>query len=126
MPLAIYAQRPSGEIRLEVKDPNYPCNLPNALVSDPPLKQVVTDTAVLNLGAHYQVLRRWQLFAQINNLLDRHYYSAAQLGPTPFDNNGAFVAQPFPAVDGNYPIRTTTFFAPGAPINVFEGMRFTF
>ena len=81
---------------------------------------------VLNAGAHYQVQRRVELFVQINNLLDHHYYTAAQLGPTPFDNSGAFVAQPFPAVDGNYPIRTTTFFAPGAPITVFGGLRFTF
>ncbi|HML17952.1 MAG TPA: TonB-dependent receptor [Bryobacteraceae bacterium] len=81
---------------------------------------------VLNFGAHYQVLRRLRLFVEINNLLDHHYYSAAQLGPTPFDNSGAFVAQPFPETGGNYPIRTTTFFAPGAPINVFGGMRFTF
>lgn len=82
---------------------------------------------VLNTGAHYQAFRRMQLFAQINNLLDHHYYTTAQLGPTPFAmSGGAFVARPFPAVDGNFPIRTTTFLAPGAPISVFGGMRFTF
>jgi outer membrane receptor protein involved in Fe transport len=85
---------------------------------------------VLNAGAHYQALKRVQLFVEINNLLDHHYYTAAQLGPTPFDTStnpaGAFVARPFPAVNGDFPIRTSTFFAPGAPINVFGGMRFTF
>jgi outer membrane receptor protein involved in Fe transport len=81
---------------------------------------------VVNLGAHYQVQKRVQLFVQINNLLDHHYYTAAQLGPSPFDNSGDFVARPFPAVDGNYPIRTTTFYAPGAPIGAWGGIRFKF
>jgi outer membrane receptor protein involved in Fe transport len=81
---------------------------------------------VVNLGAHYQVWKRVQLFAEIDNLLDHHYYTAAQLGPTPLDNAGNFIGQPFPAVNGNYPIRTTTFFAPGAPIGVWGGIRFKF
>jgi outer membrane receptor protein involved in Fe transport len=43
---------------------------------------------VINLGARYQI-RRWiQVFGQINNLLDHHYYTAAQLGSTGFDANG--------------------------------------
>jgi outer membrane receptor protein involved in Fe transport len=81
---------------------------------------------VVNLGAHYQV-RKWvRLSVQIDNLLNHRYYTAAQLGPSPFDNAGNFVAQPFPAVSGNYPIRTTTFLAPGAPIGVWGGIRFKF
>jgi outer membrane receptor protein involved in Fe transport len=79
---------------------------------------------VIRLGAHYQVRKRAQLFVQIDNLLNHRYYTAAQLGPSPFDNAGNFMAQPFPAVNGNYPIRTTTFFAPGAPIGVWGGIRF--
>jgi outer membrane receptor protein involved in Fe transport len=81
---------------------------------------------VVNLGAHYQLQRRVQLFVQLDNLLNHRYYTAAQLGPTPFDNSGHFVGRPFPAVDGDYPIRTTTFFAPGAPIGAWGGIRFTF
>jgi outer membrane receptor protein involved in Fe transport len=81
---------------------------------------------VVNLGAHYQVQKRVQLFVQINNLLDHHYYTAAQLASTPFDNAGNFVPQPFPAVDGSYAIRTSTYFAPGAPIGVWGGIRFKF
>jgi len=80
---------------------------------------------VVNLGAHYQVRKRIQLFAQVNNLLNHRYYTAAQLGPSPFDNSGNFMARPFPAVNGNYSVRTTTFFAPGAPIGAFGGMKFT-
>jgi outer membrane receptor protein involved in Fe transport len=81
---------------------------------------------VLNLGAHYQLFKRVQFFVQINNLLDHHYYTAAQLGPTPYDNAGNFIARPFPSVTGNFQIRNTTFFAPGAPIGVWGGMRFRF
>ena len=81
---------------------------------------------VVNAGGHYQVQKRVQLFVQVNNLLNHHYYTAAQLGPSPYDNAANFVARPFPAVDGNFPIRTTTFFAPGAPIGVWGGIRIKF
>src|SRR6185503_7769569 len=67
---------------------------------------------VLNLGAHYQLLKRLQVFVQINNLLDHRYYTAGQLGPTPYDDAGHFIARPFPASsDGEFPIRNTTFYA---------------
>jgi outer membrane receptor protein involved in Fe transport len=81
---------------------------------------------VLSLDAHYQVQKRVQLFLQIDNLLNHRYYTAAQLAPTPFDNAGHFVAQPFPALNGGFPIRTSTFFAPGAPIGAWGGIRFKF
>jgi outer membrane receptor protein involved in Fe transport len=81
---------------------------------------------VVNVGAHYQVQRRVQLFVQIGNLLNHRYYTAAQLGPSPYDNAGNFIAQPFAPVDGNSPIRTSTFFAPGAPIGAWGGIRFKF
>ncbi len=80
---------------------------------------------VANLGARYQINSHFQLFVQINNLLDHRYYTAGQLGPTPYDNTGRFVGRPFPAVNGNYPIRTTTYLAPGAPLAVFGGLRVT-
>jgi hypothetical protein len=67
-----------------------------------------------------------RLFAQIDNLFDRRYYTAAQLGPSPFDNSGNFVGRPFPAVDGNFPIRTTTFLAPGAPLGAWGGLEIKF
>ena len=76
----------------------------------------------MDLGAQYQIQKRVQLFVQIDNLLNHRYYTAAQLGPSPFDNNGNFVARPFSAVDGNFPIQTTTFFAPGAPIGAWGGL----
>jgi outer membrane receptor protein involved in Fe transport len=82
---------------------------------------------VVNLSARYQFGRHAQLFVRINNLFDHHYYTAAQLGPTGFTNQGAFIARPFPPdADGNYPLVHATFYAPGAPIGAWGGMRFTF
>jgi len=80
----------------------------------------------LNLGARYQVHKRVQLFVQINNLLNHRYYTAAQLGPTPYDNGHNFIAQPFPGNGDDFPIRTSTYYAPGAPIGAWGGMRFRF
>jgi outer membrane receptor protein involved in Fe transport len=82
--------------------------------------------AVVDFGARYRFEKHFELFAQIENLFNTHYYSAAQLGPTPYDNNLNFVARPFPAVGGNFPIRNTTFFAPGSPIGAWGGVRFKF
>ncbi len=82
--------------------------------------------AVVNLGARYQLFRQVELFAQINNLFNRRYYSAGQLGPTGFTDNGSFIARPFPPVDGEYPTRHATFFAPGAPRGIWGGMRLRF
>ena len=67
-----------------------------------------------------------QIVAQINNLFDRRYYTAAQLGPTGFTDTGTFIARPFPAVDGEFPVQQATFFAPGAPARVWVGTRFKF
>jgi outer membrane receptor protein involved in Fe transport len=83
--------------------------------------------SVLNLGAHYQLLKRLQIFVQVNNLLNHHYYTAGQLGPTPYDNGGHFIARPFPAnAGGDFPIRNTTFYSPGAAIGAWGGIRLRF
>jgi len=81
---------------------------------------------VVDLGAHYQVQKHLQVFLQINNLLDHRYYTAAQLAPTPYDNARNFIPRPFPAVGGDFPIRHSTFFAPGAPIGAWGGIRVRF
>jgi hypothetical protein len=77
----------------------------------------------IDLGARYQVRRRRQLFVQINNLLGHHYYTATQLGPTGFTDSGSFIARPLPAVNGDFPIVSATFYAPGAPLGVWGGLR---
>ncbi len=81
---------------------------------------------VANLGARYQVHPRVQLFAQVNNVLDRRYYSGAQLGPTGFTSAFAYIARPFPAVGGQFPVLQTTFYAPGAPRGAWGGIRLRF
>jgi outer membrane receptor protein involved in Fe transport len=81
---------------------------------------------VVNLGAHYQVHKRAQLFLQINNLLDHRYYSGAQLGPTGFNDSGNFIARALPAINGDFPVVRATFYAPGAPIGAWGGVKITF
>ncbi|MBL8214975.1 MAG: TonB-dependent receptor [Bryobacterales bacterium] len=82
--------------------------------------------AVVNLGARYQIHRHLQFFVQVNNLFNRRYYTAAQLGATGFNAAGNFVARPFPAIDGEFPLLGDTFFAPGAPRGAWVGLRVRF
>ncbi len=81
---------------------------------------------VVNLGATYRVRAWMQVVGQVTNLFDRRYYTAGQLGLLGFTDSGSFVARPFPAVDGEFPLRHATFYAPGAPIRMWIGMRFKF
>ena len=82
--------------------------------------------AVVDVSARFKATPWLQLFAQLNNLLDRRYYSAAQLGPAAFTQMGTFIARPLPAVNGAFPVQQSTFFAPGAPRALFVGTRLTF
>jgi TonB-dependent Receptor Plug Domain len=82
--------------------------------------------AIVNLGARYDVTDRVQVLAEANNLFDRRYATAAQLGPAGFTNAGTFIARPFPAVNGEFPVRQTTFLAPGAPRRAWAGLRLHF
>lgn len=85
---------------------------------------------VANLGTRYRFNAHYELFAQVNNALNRHYYTGGQLASTPYDNNGNFAAQPFPSIqfdgDTEYPVRNTTFLSPGAPVTVFGGLKVSF
>lgn len=82
--------------------------------------------AVFNLSSKYRATPQLSFFAQINNLLDRKYASAAQLRATGFDANGHFVARPFAPVGSEYPLVHSTFFAPGAPRTIWVGLRYEF
>ena len=83
--------------------------------------------ALLNLGGDWRPVQGLTVFVQINNLLDRHYTSAAQLGATGFDASGRFLAQPFAAnANGARPLVNSTFFAPGAPRSFLIGLRYAF
>jgi hypothetical protein len=67
-----------------------------------------------------------QLVGQVTNLFDRKYYTAGQLGPFGFSETGAFIARPLPAINGEFPVRQATFYAPGAPVRLWVGTRFNF
>jgi outer membrane receptor protein involved in Fe transport len=82
--------------------------------------------AVVNLGARYQITSRLRFFVQVNNLFNRQYFTAAQLGPTGFTDTGAFIARPFAAADGEFPLRHATFYAPGAARGAWGGVRINF
>jgi outer membrane receptor protein involved in Fe transport len=84
--------------------------------------------AVTNFRAHYDLTKRLQLGVQVDNLFDRHYYTAAQLANTAFSAQGTVQTAPFPAYsDGPYagsnPAQSATFFAPGAPRRAWVELR---
>jgi len=81
--------------------------------------------AVFNAGIELRALGALTLFAQVDNVLDKQYATAAQLGATAFDRSGAFVATPFlaPAMDGQRPRQSSTFYAPGAARSVQVGIK---
>ncbi|CAD5367005.1 TonB-dependent receptor [Rubrivivax sp. A210] len=83
--------------------------------------------SVLNLNAAWKPTKGLKLFVQINNALDRNYSSAAQLGPTGFDDAGNFQSRPFAAdANGDRPLRHATFYAPGAPRSFSVGLKYSF
>lgn len=83
---------------------------------------------VANLGVEVRPIRRVAIYAQVNNVFDRKYATAAQLGATGFDASGNFVARPFaaPVIDGERPLLNSTFYGPGAPRSVQVGLRLNF
>jgi outer membrane receptor protein involved in Fe transport len=82
--------------------------------------------AVVDLGGRYTLTRWLQVVGQINNLFDRRYYTGAQLGALGFSGSATFVARPLPAIGDEFPVRHSTFYAPGAPIRGWIGTRLTF
>ena len=53
------ASRSPTSIELGCSDPTEPCNLPNALVSDPPLKQVVSRTFEVGIRSNENLSLHW-------------------------------------------------------------------
>jgi outer membrane receptor protein involved in Fe transport len=79
---------------------------------------------VVNLQARYQPSKTWQVVAHLNNVFDRRYVTAAQLGPMGFSANGNFQARPFSAnANGDFPLQNSTFLAPGAPRSFWLGVK---
>ena len=82
--------------------------------------------AIVNLGLRFAATARVELFLQVNNLFNTDYVTAAQLGANGLTASGNFIARPFPAVAGEFPIRHSTFMAPGAPTFTWGGVRVRF
>ena len=76
--------------------------------------------AVVNLDAGYKISRRWKLFAKVNNLFDRKYFTFGTLGANAFGGPGnTFDPTVSPA---NYP--KELFLSPAAPLAFFIGLRY--
>ena len=76
--------------------------------------------SVVNLVATAQLGAGWSAFARMNNVFDKHYFTAGQIGENPFvgPNNS------FDPDDNNW--RDETFYAPGAPRAGWVGVRYRF
>jgi outer membrane receptor protein involved in Fe transport len=83
--------------------------------------------AVFNLGAKYRATPKLQFMGQINNVFDTRYTTGAQLGANGFDTSGNFAARPASsASDASYPVKRSTFYAPGAPRLYVIGLKYAF
>jgi outer membrane receptor protein involved in Fe transport len=76
--------------------------------------------AITNFRARYDLTRHFYAALQVDNLFNKHYYTAAQIANTAFTAQGALQAFPFPRYTtgpyaGSTPAQNATFFAPGAP-----------
>ena len=83
------ASRSPTSIELGCSDPTEPCNLPNALVSDPPLKQVVSRTFEVGIRSNENLSLHWSadyFFGQ--NYNDLLFVASEQTGFGYFLNFG--------------------------------------
>ena len=82
---------------------------------------------VINLGAHYSFGPHYQFFVQLDNVLNKHYYTTGQLATSAYNDNGAFIGREFtPYASGDYPVRNTTSVSPGSPFTAFGGLKVLF
>ena len=83
------SSRAPTSIELGCADPNEPCNLPNALVSDPPLKQVVTRTLEAGVRGTLENNMRWSAgWFRGENYNDLLFVASEQTGFGYFTNFG--------------------------------------
>jgi outer membrane receptor protein involved in Fe transport len=87
--------------------------------------------AIANFRAHYDLTRHLQVAAQIDNLFNHDYYTAAWLSNTELNAKGWIQSLPFPVYTtgsqaGNAPSESATFFSPGAPRRAWVELRLRF
>ena len=101
--LNVYASYAEGSraptsIELGCADPDNPCSLPNALASDPPLKQVVTGTWEAGLRGKAESNLTWNFGAfRAENRNDILFVASQQTGTGYFKNFGRTLRQGFDA-----------------------------
>ncbi|HEY0268393.1 MAG TPA: TonB-dependent receptor [Methyloradius sp.] len=82
--------------------------------------------AIVNLSAAFNINQSWKVFGRIDNLLDKEYATAGQLGASPFSPaNGSYMLVPNGA-NLNSTTVGETFLAPGAPRTGWIGVRWEF
>jgi outer membrane receptor protein involved in Fe transport len=81
---------------------------------------------VMNAGVRFDLHKHLELTAQFDNIFNKRYSTAAQLGATGFRDDATFIARPFPAVGGEFPVQQATFYSPGAPRSFIVGTRLRF
>ena len=90
--------RAPTSIELGCADPDQPCNLPNALAGDPPLKQVVTRTLEAGLRGGQESPVNWHVgWFRSENHNDILFVSSTQTGFGYFKNFGETRRQGFEA-----------------------------
>lgn len=81
----------------------------------------ISGYAVFNLRANYKFDNGISLFARLDNIFDREYATAGNLGRNPFTPEGAFKFDPV-TVDSGW--KNSTFISPGAPRAAWVGINF--
>jgi outer membrane receptor protein involved in Fe transport len=74
--------------------------------------------ALLNLRASWRAARDWELFARLDNVFDKRYFTGGALAENPFDAAGDFLTN-------SEDWARETFLAPGAPRALWLGVRFS-
>ena len=87
--------------------------------------------ALFHIAAKYDLTKRLQVHAQVDNLSDRRFSTAAQLASTGLTPDGRYIARAFVPYGagpqaGNYPIPSVVFVAPGAPRRAWAALRLRF
>jgi outer membrane receptor protein involved in Fe transport len=81
--------------------------------------------ATMNLFASYKPHNDWTIFGRLNNVFDKEYYTAGQLGADPFNGGGVIQTNPTGVANKSFTIGDT-FVAPGAPRSLWVGVRYEF
>jgi outer membrane receptor protein involved in Fe transport len=85
---------------------------------------------IFNATASYKVHPEWLIFARVNNVFDKEYATAGQLGQNPFNANGVLRTDGVNGGGVANARRSATvgedFIAPGAPRTAWVGVRYEF